>query len=55
MQPEVLKLLTDMRDAASDVASFVAGQTVDDFLQDFMGVDEIMWPIYPADGSINDN
>ena len=32
MQPESLKLLTDMRNAASDIAAFVDGESLQGFL-----------------------
>ena len=31
MPPETLKLLTDMQDAANDIAAFAAGKTFEDF------------------------
>ena len=34
MQPESLKLLTDMRNAAEDVAAFAEGKTIEAFLTD---------------------
>jgi len=34
MLPESLKLLTDMRNSATDVSAFVAGKTLEDFLGD---------------------
>jgi uncharacterized protein with HEPN domain len=34
MRPESLKLLRDMRDAAADIAEFVANKTFDQFVRD---------------------
>ena len=34
MPPETLKLLTDMREAASDIAAFATGKTIDQFQAD---------------------
>jgi uncharacterized protein with HEPN domain len=34
MPPEVLKLLRDMQDAASDIAAFAAGKSFEAFQQD---------------------